>query len=42
MWVVFIPLAVLALVALLAVGFFFSRRGVARGPHPDDVRGIPE
>ena len=40
MWVVFIPLVVLAFLALFAVGYFFSRDRVARGgPHPEDMRG---
>jgi hypothetical protein len=43
MWVIFIPLSILAFIALLAAAYFFARRDTgAIGPHPNDLPGVRE
>jgi hypothetical protein len=43
MWVVFIPLAILFFIALLAAAYFFARRDTnAAGQHPSDLPGMRE
>ena len=42
MWVVFIPMAILLFIALLAAAYFFARRDVGSGRHPTDLPGPRE
>jgi hypothetical protein len=42
MWVVFIPMAILLFIALLAAAYFFARRDVGSGPNPNDVNHVHE